>query len=179
MTETNSSASAIPVAYEVSVALLRTERSISYSIQAKLAGEGYVTIDALSCRWDTPELARSNAEVDLGFSATHAGWDKRAADHACMRLYQAVKKAKSIESASTDALGASGPREGVVLQAGKRASFEENYKKVTGARPPLQEQGSDAFLSAQFKMCEKGEIGFFQTKQMSLQCQTLLRWLRL
>ncbi|CAE8691722.1 unnamed protein product, partial [Polarella glacialis] len=77
-----------------------------------------------------------------------------------------VKKAKSIETASNDTLGASGPREGVVLQAGKRASLEENYKKVTGTRPPLQEQGSDAFLSAHFKMWEKGEIGFFQTKQM-------------
>ncbi|CAE8624882.1 unnamed protein product [Polarella glacialis] len=173
MTETTSSPSAIPVAYEVNVALLHTDarrildrHSIPYSIQATLAGEGYVTIDDLSCRWDTPELARSNAEVDLGFSATHAGWDKRASDHACMRLYQAVKKDKSIENASNDTLGASSPREGVVLQAGKRASLEENYKKVTGARPPLQEQGSDAFLSAQFKMCEEGEIGFFQTKQM-------------
>ncbi|CAE8628957.1 unnamed protein product, partial [Polarella glacialis] len=47
-----------------------------------------------------------------------------------------------------------------------RASLEENYKKVTGSRPPLQEQGLDVFLSAQFKLCEKGEIGFFHTKQV-------------
>ncbi|CAE8724902.1 unnamed protein product, partial [Polarella glacialis] len=173
MTTTTSSPSAIPVAYEADVKLLHTDASrildqysIPYSIQATLARDGYVTIDDLSCRWDTPELARSNAEVDLGFSSTHTGWDKRASEHACMRHYQAVKKAKSIETASNDTLGASGPREGVVLQAGKRASLEEKYKKVTGTRPPLQEQGSDAFLSAQFKMCEKGEIGFFQAKQM-------------
>ncbi|CAE8656124.1 unnamed protein product [Polarella glacialis] len=173
MTATTSSSSAIPVAYEADMKLLHTDArrildqySIPYSIQATLARDGYVTIDDLSCRWDTPELARSNAEVDLGFSPRHTGWDKRASEHTCMHLYQAVKKAKSIETASNDTLGASGPREGVVLQAGKRASLEENYKKVTGTRPPLQEQGSDAFLSAQFKMCEKGEFGFFQTKQM-------------
>ncbi|CAE8638495.1 unnamed protein product [Polarella glacialis] len=173
MTATTSSPSAIPVAHEADVNLLHTDArrildqySIPYSIQASLAQDGYVTLDDLSCRWDTPELARSNAEVYLGFSSTHTGWDKRASEHACMHLYQAVKKAKSIEISSNDTLGASGPRKGVVLQAGKRASLEENYKKITGARPPLQEQGSDAFLSAQFKMCRKGEIGFFQTKQM-------------
>ncbi|CAE8588429.1 unnamed protein product, partial [Polarella glacialis] len=90
MTETTSSPSAIPVAYEADVALLHSD-------------------------------ARSNGEADLDFSPTHQG---------------------------------------------KLASLEENYKKVTGSRPPLQEQGSDAFLSAQFKLCEKGEIGFFHTKQM-------------
>ncbi|CAE8641821.1 unnamed protein product, partial [Polarella glacialis] len=172
MTETTSSPSAIPVAYEANVALLRSDArrildqySIPYSLQAKLAVAGYVTVDDLSCRWNTPELARSNGEADLDFSPTQQGWDQRSVDHTCMRLFQAVRQAQAVQTAAADAPSSSGQRDGVVLQAGKRASLEENYKKVTGSRPPLQEQGSDAFLSAQFKLCEKGEIGFFHTKQ--------------
>ncbi|CAE8593290.1 unnamed protein product, partial [Polarella glacialis] len=167
MTETTSSPSAIPVAYEANVALLRSDArrildqySIPYSLQAKLAVAGYVTLDDFSCRRNTPELARSNGEADLEFSPTHQGWDQRSVDHTCMRLFQAVRQAQAVQTA------AAGLRDGVVLQAGKRASLEENYKKVTGSRPPLQEQGSDAFLSAQFKLFEKGEICFFHTKQM-------------
>ncbi|CAE8737486.1 unnamed protein product, partial [Polarella glacialis] len=173
VTETTSSPSAIPVAYEADVALLHSDArrildqySIPYSLQAKLAVAGYVTVDDLSCRWNTPELARSNGEADLDFSPTHLGWDQRSVDHTCMRLFQAVRQAQAVQTAAADAPGSSGQRDGVVLQAGKRASLEENYKKVTGSRRPLQEQGSDAFLSAQFKLCEKGEIGFFHTKQM-------------
>ncbi|CAE8624621.1 unnamed protein product [Polarella glacialis] len=172
MTETTSSPSAIPVAYEANVALLHSDArrildqySIPYSLQAKLAVAGYVTVDDLSCRWNTPELARSNGEADLDFSPTQQGWDQRSVGHTCMRLFQAVRQAQAVQTAAADAPSSSGQRDGVVLQAGKRASLEENYKKVTGSRPPLQEQGSDAFLSAQFKLCEKGEIGFFHTKQ--------------
>ncbi|CAE8582263.1 unnamed protein product [Polarella glacialis] len=163
MTETTSSPSAIPVAYEANVALLHSDArhildqySIPYSLQAKLAVAGYVTV----------ELARSNGEADLDFSPTHQGWGQRSVDHTCMRLFQAVRQAQAVQTAAADAPSSSGQRDGVVLQAGKRASLEENYKKVTGSRPPLQEQGSDAFLYAQFKPCEKGEIGFFHTKQM-------------
>ncbi|CAE8603238.1 unnamed protein product, partial [Polarella glacialis] len=153
VTETTSSPSAIPVAYEADVALLHSDArrildqySIPYSLQAKLAVAGYVTVDDLSCRWNTPELARSNGEADLDFSPTHLGWDQRSVDHTCMRLFQAVRQAQAVQTAAADAPGSSGQRDGVVLQAGKRASLEENYKK--------------------FKLCEKGEIGFFHTKQM-------------
>ena len=57
--------------------------------------------------------------------------------------------------------------EGDLITAGHRESIEKAYAtKNHGIRPSVKFQGSDHYLSLQFKECQKGQIGWFSEQQI-------------
>jgi hypothetical protein len=53
------------------------------------------------------------------------------------------------------------------LKDGDRASLQATYNSFTGLPfPPLDEQGSDSYMAAQWKALQRGDIGDFTTKQI-------------
>ena len=61
---------------------------------AKLAQDGYVTMEDLADRWDTAETARTAAPAELEF-ARNAHINEAQEKFIAMRIYQCVRRAKS------------------------------------------------------------------------------------
>jgi len=56
-----------------SVRTLLTHKSIPWQVMAKLAQDGYVTMEDLADRWDTAETARTAAPAELEFTRNATG----------------------------------------------------------------------------------------------------------
>ena len=65
-------------------------------MQAKLAQEGYVTVEDLGDRWNTPEDARAQGPRDLEFQDGENNFNQASSRFTAMRLLQAVRAAKSM-----------------------------------------------------------------------------------
>ena len=79
-----------------SVQVLFVSKQIPWIIQAKMAEDGYVTMEDLACRWVSAEKAREEGPKDLQFRDGENGFDKSNSDFSAMRLYQAVVQARSL-----------------------------------------------------------------------------------
>lgn len=77
-----------------SVRTLLTHKSIPWQVMAKLAQDGYVTMQDLADRWDTAETARTAAPAELEF-ARNANVTEAQEKFIAMRIYQCVRHAKS------------------------------------------------------------------------------------
>ena len=168
----------IPKVYEASLAKLTRQarnifdmKAVPYYIQAKMAEDGYCTVEDLADRWDKAEDARAQGPTDLDFDVGSHGYTQDLTRLCAMKLYQSVKMAKQ-SSGGTVAFGADsliGHQTGIPVldMACDRAQLEIQYQaKTQGGRPPIEDQGSDVFLKKQFKHCSKGEIGFFPSKSI-------------
>ena len=78
-----------------SVQVLFVSKQIPWIIQAKMAEDGYVTMEDLACRWVSAEKAREEGPKDLQFRDGENGFDKSNSDFSAMRLYQAVVQSDS------------------------------------------------------------------------------------
>ena len=166
----------VPQAFEPEVLRLHKQtrslldlKMVPYYIQHQLAQEGYVTIEDLADRWDTPETARQKAPEELNFKSGDNGFTDATSKFVAMRLYQAVKLAK----ASLGSTGTFGPE----TEPGKlslsaldavcdRAQLETQFQQSFTRKPALEHQGSEAFLKRQFKFCHKGEVGYINSKHI-------------
>ena len=68
--------------------VLLSSKQIPWIVQAKLGEQGYTTLEDLADRWDTAEQARTQGPAQL----------EAITDFTAMRLYEAVKAAKSMAS---------------------------------------------------------------------------------
>ena len=91
----------VPFAFEADVLKLHKQtrtpldlKMVPYYIQQQLASDGYVTIEDLADRWDTPESARQKAPEELNFQPGSNGFTDTSSKFVAMRLYQAAKLAK-------------------------------------------------------------------------------------
>ena len=149
-----------------SVQVLFVSKQIPWIIQAKMAEDGYVTMEDLACRWVSAEKAWEEGPKDLQFRDGEKGFDKSNSDFSAMRLYQAVVQARSLlhsGKASSLSDGVTRPTTGFNLDAlCDRVALEKDWVNQTGQpKPRLEYQGSDSFLKKQFRYCAKGEIGYF------------------
>ena len=154
-----------------SVRTLLTHKAIPWQVQAKLARDGYVTMEDLADRWDTPENARNHSPQELEFQR-NANITEAQEKFVAMRIYQCVRHAKSVvlnqPSASTGPL--SQPKStlaGAIDSLCDRKQLLKNWDDLVKLpRPKLEFQGSDAYLRKQWKYCSQGEIGWFQIKHI-------------
>ena len=150
--------------------VLLTSKQIPWIVQAKMGEQGYTTLEDLPDRWDTAEQARTQGPAELEFTAGTNDFTQAITDFTAMRLYQAVKAAKSMASSPgagtmiTPSLGkpaaSAAGLEGVV----GRRTMEETYMKAFSC--PRPKQGSDSLLKRQFRYIAKGELGFIQVKRL-------------
>ena len=142
-----------------------------YIIQHRLGEDGYVTIEDLADRWDTPQIARTNGPVELGFRDGDNGFNAKKSSYASMKLYQVVRAAKDLlqgtpssPSASGTTIGRGMPLTEVLCE---RSQLEKEYMaKWNVPKPQYRDQGSEAFLKRQYRFCSKGEIGHIQVKHI-------------
>ena len=128
-----------------------THKAIPWQVQAKLARDGYVTMEDLADRWDTPENARNHSPQELEFHR-NAHITEAQEKFVAMRIYQCVRHAKSVvlnqPSASTGPL--SQPKStlaGAIDSLCDRKQLLKNWDDLVKLpRPKLEFQGSDAYL---------------------------------
>ena len=146
-------------------------KAIPWQVQAKLARDGYVTMEDLADRWDTPENARNHSPQELEFQR-NAHITEAQEKFVAMRIYQCVRHAKSVvlNQPSASAGPLSQPKStlaGAMDSLCDRKQLLKNWDDLVKLpRPKLEFQGSDAYLRKQWKYCSQGEIGWFQIKHI-------------
>ena len=78
-------------------------KDISWVVQAALGASGYVTVEDLADRWNTPAAARENGLRDLVFQDD--GFNAQTSAFTAMRLLQAVRVAAQLSRASSQLVG--------------------------------------------------------------------------
>jgi hypothetical protein len=141
---------------------------IPYYIQAALADEGFLTMADIAMRWPSPSKVREEAPKDYKFEDGSAGYTKASSLRTAIRLQQLVEAAtlkkdnamkQVVEDKTWDAQA--------TLPQGQRTAMEAQWVlKTKLPKPSLDEQGSDHYLGMQYKLCARGEIGFFTNKQI-------------
>ena len=137
------------------LALILVAKQIPSLVQAKLAQEGYVTVEDVGDGWNTPEDARAQGPRDLEFRNGENNFDEASSRFTAMRLLQAVRAAKSMaqtqlhigRATTTEPPGtAKGPLDSLC----DRRVLETAYAEAYGClKPRLEAQGSDAYLKRQ------------------------------
>ena len=144
-----------------SLKTLLIAKKIPWAVMAKLGEEGYVTMEDLGDRWNTPQEARDQGPRKLEFAA---GPNIPQAE---------VRHAKACaQNGAASPLLAPGPAPSKQLEGGLDALRDGKQlladwdTKVKMPRPKLETQGSDSLLKRQFKLCAKGEVGWIQMKHI-------------
>ena len=152
-------------------------KEIPYFIMAKMAADGYRSVEDLADRWPTITEARNNSPADLQFRHTDRGGaliTQEKTNHLAMRISQCVRQAQQL-------LGTGGLNQGRVGPAGhlqtatqaapsldalcdRRQLLQTWTVVVQLPIPRLEDQGSDALLKKQFKLCAQGEVGWIASK---------------
>lgn len=155
------------------LSVVLVSKEIPWRVQGELGRQGYVTVEDLADRWNSPEDARANGPHDLDFEAGNHGFTAQSTAFTAMRLLQAVRAAQQIATlpggtAALHPLARGVTTAGSTLEASfDRRTLEETYMKVYSQnRPKLETQGSDALLRRQYRFVRRGEIGFIQVKHL-------------
>ena len=174
--ETAKPPEAIPDRYKDAVGKLDPRAQALYithrwpwSMQAAMATDEMYSVNDLAYRWDTTAQAREHGLRDLGLGQVDPPWTDKAKALVKVRIAQAVDEARALLNTPSQ-LGplrvTSGKAmEGKLSALCDRHQLMGSYAQVFGGpEPHLYEQGSDAFLKAQFVHVSKGQIGWFDPK---------------
>ena len=152
------------------LALILVAKQIPWVVQAKLAQEGYVTVEDLGDRWNTPEDARAQGPRDLEFRNGENNFDEASSRFTAMRLLQAVRAAKSMAQTQlhvgrATAIEPPGTGKGPLDSLCDRRVLET--ASYSCLKPRLESQGSDAYLKRQFKHIAAGNLATFRPSALS------------
>ena len=169
----------VPDAYTDAVAKLhKTARNlmvlkgIPWFIQATLSDEGFVSMEDLATRWDSPDRARETAPRELGFAPNNNRYTDVTSRLIAARMFQVVHAAQRSMGVGAHATAGPGPHTPgdtapnltVSCERGQLERVWEEKTKLT--KPKLALQGSDQLMKRQFKLCAGGEIGFIPMKYL-------------
>ena len=152
--------------------LILVSKQIPWVVQARLAQDGYVTVEDLGDRWTPPEGANTQGPRDLQFEDGQNGFNANTSRFTAMRLLQAVRVAKSVfqtnlQMGRPTATEPPGIRKGPLDTLCDRRILEEAYATAYKClKPKLETQGSDAYLKRQFRHIAAGELGHIQSKHI-------------
>ena len=177
MTEQAKSPQDVPAAYDAKLQELAKPartlmdlKGLPYFVQYGLASQGYVTIEDLGDRWDTPQKAREEGPEALGFKPGENGFTEESSAFVAMKLYQVVRAAKTMSTPQATGSLASVPTTSSFTGPDSTCDREhllQTYMAKTGQpKPGLETQGSDPLLRRQFKLCAEGTIGFIPSKHI-------------
>ena len=175
---------AVPDQYKDAVEKLHNQvltlfqhRKIPYVIMAQMADDGYVGIEDLADRWATVERARADVAADLLFRPQDRGgiFAQPQTDFVSMRFSQCVRQAQAMLRQGH--VGGGPPIAGVDAPApvkqgslgalcDRRQLLGQWTQIVQLSHPRLEDQGSDALLKKQFRLCSQGEIGWIHSKHI-------------
>ena len=152
------------------LAAILVGKEIPCAAQAALGASGYVTVEDLADRWDTPAAARENGPRDLGFRDGENGFNVQTSAFTAMRLLQAVRVAASLVWGGNQRdhpAGQAGPTKAPLEVLCDRRQLEDAYVAIHGTpKPRLEFQGSDGYLKKQWRLIAKGELGYIPAKHI-------------
>ena len=175
---------AVPEQYKDQVDLLHQQvltifqsKEIPYFIMARMAADGYCSVEDLADRWPTITEARNNSPADLQFRHTDRGGaliTQEKTNHLAMRISQCIRQAQQLLGTGALNQGPMGPA-GLLQTATQaaplldalcdRRQLLQTWTAVVQLPiPRLEDQGSDALLKKQFKLCAQGEVGWIASK---------------
>ena len=151
------------------LAAILVGKEIPWAAQAALGASGYVTVEDLADRWDTP-AARENGPQDLGFRDGENGFNVQTLAFTAMRLLQAVRVAASLVWGGNQGdhpAGQAGPTKAPLEVLCDRRQLEDAYVAIHGTpKPRLEFQESDGYLKKQRRLIAKGELGYIPAKHI-------------
>lgn len=140
---------------------------LAYHILSELGRQGYTTVNMFSVFYtDEADLA-ATAPRELTFRHTDPGFDEESSKRGRIRLPLASTHAKNPRS-HRQRIISSNTTEGDVRLPGQgsiRGGAEEVWNTRHGAKPPLEDQGTDTFLGRIYKDMGTGNVGVYQQKQ--------------
>ena len=147
-------------------------KGIPWFIQATLSDEGFVSMEDLATRWDSPDRARETAPGELGFAPNNHHYTDVTSRLIAARMFQVVHAAQRSMGVGAHATAGPGPHTPgdtapnltVSCERGQLERVWEEKTKLT--KPKLALQGSDQLVKRQFKLCAGGEIGFIPMKYL-------------
>ena len=147
-------------------------KGIPWFIQATLSDEGFVSMEDLATRWDSPDRARETAPGELGFAPNNHHYTDVTSRLIAARMFQVVHAAQRSMGVGAHATAGTGPHTPgdtapnltVSCERGELERVWEEKTKLT--KPKLALQGSDQLVKRQFKLCAGGEIGFIPMKYL-------------
>ena len=160
-------------------------KGIPWFIQATLSDEGFVSMEDLATRWDSPDRARETARGwdspdraretapgELGFAPNNHHYTDVTSRLIAARMFQVVHAAQRSMGVGAHATAGPGPHTPgdtapnltVSCERGQLERVWEEKTKLT--KPKLALQGSDQLVKRQFKLCAGGEIGFIPMKYL-------------
>ena len=138
-----------------------------------MATDEMYSVNDLAYRWGHHGPSQGNTALrDLGLGQIDPPWTDKAKALVKVRIAQAVDEARALLNTA----GQLGPlrvtsgkaMEGKLSALCDRHQLMGSYAQVFGGpEPHLYEQGSDAFLKAQFVHVSKGQIGWFDRSTSS------------
>ena len=124
------------------LAAILVGKEIPWVIRAALGASGYVTVEDLADRWNTPAAARDNGPRDLGFQDGENGFNAQTSAFTAMRLLQAVRVAANLVRGGKQGdhpAGHAGPTKAPLQVLRDRRQLEDAYVATHGAPKPRLE----------------------------------------
>eukprot|EP00971_Amphidinium_carterae_P263829 5234385-Amphidinium_carterae.1 len=116
----------------------------------------------LADRWTDKAEARKSGPSDLGFAVGSNGHTEATSLHTAVRLGQAIVAAQERGKQRQELVASvEDTNARYILTSAVRTSMETLYQRKYHARPPLELQGSDAFLGKLYKDIAKGSLSFY------------------
>ena len=141
------------------LAAILVGKEIPWAAQAALGASGYVTVEDLADRWDTPAAARENCPRYLGFRDGENGFNVQTSAFTAMSGWLPA--------------WSGGATKGITRRARRRrlwrscVQLEDAYVAIHGTpKPRLEFQGSDGYLKKQWRLIAKGELGYIPAKHI-------------
>ena len=143
-------------------------KGIPWFIQATLSDEGFVSMEDLATRWDSPDRARETAP---GFAPNNHHYTDVTSRLIAARMFQVVHAAQRSMGVGAHATAGPGPHTPgdtapnltVSCERGQLERVWEEKTKLT--KPKLALQGSDQLVKRQFKLCAGGEIAHSRSQE--------------
>ena len=138
-------------------------KGIPWFIQATLSDEGFVSMEDLVTRWDSPDRAKETAPGELGFAPNNHHYTDVTSRLIAARMFQVVHAAQRSMGVGAHSTAGPGPHTPghtapnltVSCERGQLERVWEEKTKLT--KPKLALQGSDQLVKRQFKLCPRAD----------------------
>lgn len=140
---------------------------LSNHTQSELGRLGYITVDMFPALYTFEANLAAEAPRELTFRHNDPCCNEETPKRERIRLTLAYKHAKNLREHRQKIMASNTTEDDVrlLVQGSIRESAEEIWNTRHGSKPPLEDQGTDAFLGRIYKDMGAGNTGVYPQKQ--------------
>lgn len=140
---------------------------ITDHVQSELSRLGYQSADMFSTLYTDEDNLAADAPTELTFGPTDPDFNPETSKRERIRLTLAWNHAKTLREHRHKLMTSNTQEDDIrlLVQGSIRASAEEVWRTKHCSKPPLEDQGTDAFLARIYKGMGSGNIGVYQQRQ--------------